>query len=57
MGSLALSRRRAEVVARWLIDRGRVNPARIRTSGRGLAVPIADPDTEEGRVKNRRVEI
>jgi outer membrane protein OmpA-like peptidoglycan-associated protein len=51
-----LSRRRAESVAGYLTMRG-VPSARIATMGYGEQYPIADNATEEGRARNRRVEI
>jgi outer membrane protein OmpA-like peptidoglycan-associated protein len=51
-----LSERRAEAARAYLVGQG-VSAARIRTSGRGEAEPVAANDTEEGRAKNRRVEI
>ncbi len=51
-----LSQRRAQAVTSVLINAG-VNPARIRTFGRGEDAPIATNLTPEGRQQNRRVEI
>ncbi|QIG54299.1 OmpA family protein [Altererythrobacter sp. BO-6] len=52
----ALSERRAQTVANYLQSRG-VSQARIRWQGFGETMPIADNGTEEGRSRNRRVEI
>lgn len=52
-----LSAGRALSVFDYLMDTTDLNPAHIKTSGRGEYVPIADNSTEEGRAKNRRVEI
>ena len=52
----ALSQRRAQVVADYLNSLG-VSSARLRTSGKGEAEPVASNDTEAGRHKNRRVEV
>lgn len=41
--NLALSRRRAQAVADWLVQRG-VAPARIEVVGAGSAVPLIRPD-------------
>lgn len=54
--NLDLSKRRADSVARYLIMQG-VSSARIQTQGMGKNYPVADNGTEEGRAKNRRVEI
>ena len=51
-----LSEKRAESVKDFLISRG-VSKARITVMGYGESVPIASNDTEEGRAKNRRVEM
>ncbi|MDR2991365.1 MAG: OmpA family protein [Burkholderiaceae bacterium] len=51
-----LSLARANSVRAYLSGRG-VNPALIRTEGRGSHQPIASNDTAEGRARNRRVEI
>ena len=53
----ALSERRAGAVARYLIDNGRVLPARFYVQGRGETQPVASNATESGRAQNRRVEI
>jgi len=54
--NLDLSTRRAEAVRNYLLQRG-VAPDRIRAEGLGMANPIADNKTAEGRADNRRVEI
>ena len=51
-----LSENRARTVANYLISKG-VSAARIRSQGFGETMPVADNATEEGRAKNRRVEI
>ena len=51
-----LSEGRANAVRNELLKRG-VAPARIEADGKGETQPIADNKTEEGRAKNRRVEI
>lgn len=51
-----LSERRAQAVADFLVSQG-VQPARILTAGRGASQPVATNATEEGRARNRRVEI
>lgn len=52
-----LSSARAISVFRYLIQNTSINPSRIKHSGRGEYVPIADNSTAEGRALNRRVEI
>ena len=52
----ALSERRADSVAEYLLDQG-VIVARLETIGFGEANPLADNATAEGRSLNRRVEL
>lgn len=54
--NLALSKKRADVVAEYLVNNG-VDVSRVETFGFGSAKPIAEKTTEEGRKKNRRVEL
>jgi OOP family OmpA-OmpF porin len=55
-GNLDLSRRRAQVVVEYLLRRG-VERKRLMSVGYGPHRPIADNTTDEGRLRNRRVEI
>ncbi len=52
-----LSSARAISVFRYLVDHTDIDPSRIKHSGRGEYVPVADNSTAEGRALNRRVEI
>ncbi len=52
--NLALSDRRAKSVFDYLTSRG-VDPARVKSVGKGESAPIADNTTAEGRQLNRRV--
>ncbi len=52
-----LSMYRALNVANYIRDNTTLDPAHIKSSGRGSYAPIADNATAEGRAKNRRVEI
>ena len=52
-----LSMYRALSVADFIRDNTTLDPALIISSGRGEYVPVADNTTEEGRARNRRVEI
>ncbi len=52
----ALSQKRAEAVVTWLSNQG-VDRARLTATGFGDTKPVEDNATEEGRLKNRRVEL
>lgn len=52
-----LAAARAAAVVRELVDTERVDPARISAVSKGEFAPLADNATEEGRAKNRRIEI
>ena len=52
----ALSQKRAESVVAWL-GAHQINRARLSAAGFGDTKPLQDNGTEEGRLKNRRVEL
>jgi len=54
--NLKLSRERAEAVRAYAILKG-VDANRLKTVGKGESEPIASNDTDDGKAKNRRVEI
>ena len=50
-----LSERRANTIATMLIERFKIDPARVSTVGYGESRPIDTNETREGRQRNRRV--
>jgi outer membrane protein OmpA-like peptidoglycan-associated protein len=54
--NMKLSQERADVVKNYLVSK-KVDIKRISTQAFGSAYPIANNEVEEGRAKNRRVEI
>lgn len=54
--NLALSDKRAASVKKYLVGKG-VDGKRLSTKGWGDTKPVADNRTEDGRTKNRRVEL
>jgi outer membrane protein OmpA-like peptidoglycan-associated protein len=52
-----LSRRRADAVVKSLAANHGVDAKRLRAAGVGMVAPAASNDSEQGRSKNRRVEI
>lgn len=54
--NLTLSDARAHSVAAWLVQHG-IAADRLIAKGYGKTMPIAPNDTDEGRAKNRRVEV
>jgi len=55
--NLDLSRRRAQTVVTALSTTYKVEGARLHAEGAGPLAPVASNDSEEGRAKNRRVEL
>ncbi len=55
--NLALSQQRAEAVKKYLVDSHAVAAARLTTAGFGDTKPVADNSTDDGRARNRRVEL
>jgi OOP family OmpA-OmpF porin len=52
----SLSAQRAEAVKAYLIGQG-VSPEKLKTVGHGESAPVADNESEDGRQRNRRVEL
>jgi OmpA-OmpF porin, OOP family len=55
--NLGLSKRRADAVAAALVKDCGIAPARLTANGVAYLAPVASNATEEGRAKNRRVEL
>ncbi len=55
--NLDLSRRRAEAVVKALTASYRADARRLRAAGVGMLAPAASNDADDGRSKNRRVEV
>ncbi len=54
--NIPLSRQRAEAVIAWLAAKG-IDKSRLVPAGFGSKKPIADNATEDGKAKNRRVDL
>lgn len=55
--NITLSQARAEAVLKALVSEQGIAAARLRSYGCGQFAPVASNDSEEGRAKNRRVEL
>jgi len=55
--NMDLSQRRAEAVAETLVSKHGVDAKRLKAYGVGPLAPVASNSTEDGRAKNRRVEL
>jgi OmpA-OmpF porin, OOP family len=55
--NMGLSQRRADAVVKELTSKHGVPATRLRAVGTGPVAPLAPNETEEGRAKNRRVEL
>ena len=55
--NLGLSERRATAVVKELTTKHGIAAARLKPAGVGMLSPVAPNDSEEGRAKNRRVEL
>jgi OmpA-OmpF porin, OOP family len=55
--NMKLSKDRAEAVAKVLIEKHGITAARLKSHGVASLAPISSNDTEQGKAKNRRVEL
>jgi OOP family OmpA-OmpF porin len=54
---MALSQQRANAVVQALVRENGIRADRLKAFGNGPYAPVSTNDTEEGKAKNRRVEI
>jgi outer membrane protein OmpA-like peptidoglycan-associated protein len=54
--NLELSKKRAAAVKQMLVSEFGIEDSRIETDGKGETEPVADNQTKEGKMQNRRVE-
>lgn len=52
-----LGLRRANATKEYLVNVGKLDPTKIRVESKGELQPVASNATEEGRARNRRIEI
>ncbi len=52
-----MSKRRAEAVKKYLVEKGGCSASNITAVGHGETRPVVSNKTREGRTQNRRVEI
>lgn len=55
--NMKLSQQRAEAVVKELVSKYKIAPDRLKAGGVGPLAPVTSNDTEEGKAKNRRVEL
>jgi outer membrane protein OmpA-like peptidoglycan-associated protein len=55
--NMKLSQARADAVVKALTTKYKVNPQRLKAYGIGQLAPVAPNKTDDGRAKNRRVEL
>ena len=55
--NMKLSQARADAVVKMATTKFKINPQRLKAYGVGQLAPVAPNKTEEGRAKNRRVEL
>ena len=55
--NMKLSQRRAQSVVQYLKDHFHIEADRLQAAGYGKSQPIADNSSEDGRAKNRRVQV
>lgn len=56
-GNWDLSTKRATAIVNILRENTAINPENLTAAGRGEFAPVASNDTDEGKAKNRRIEV
>jgi OOP family OmpA-OmpF porin len=54
---MKLSQQRVDSMVKELVSKYKVDGSRLKTPGVSSAAPVSSNDTEEGKAKNRRVEL
>ncbi len=55
--NLVLSNQRAQEVLGYLLEKGGASPGNLTAVGYGETAPIANNETEDGRKRNRRIDL
>jgi outer membrane protein OmpA-like peptidoglycan-associated protein len=55
--NLTLSQRRADAVQQYLLTNSPISPTSITALGYGESHPVANNETDEGRMRNRRIDV
>lgn len=55
--NLVLSQKRADALQQYLLDNTPISPANLTALGYGESRPVANNETEEGRKRNRRIDV
>ncbi|MBQ0733988.1 OmpA/MotB family protein [Aquimarina celericrescens] len=56
-GNWDLSTKRATAIVNILLENSQIDPQNLTAAGRGEFAPVASNDTNEGKSKNRRIEV
>lgn len=56
-GNWDLSTKRATAIVNILMQNNAIDPANLTAAGKGEHVPVATNETQEGKAKNRRIEV
>ena len=56
-GNWDLSTKRATAIVKILTENSNINPTNLTAAGRSEFAPVATNETNEGKAKNRRIEV